>query len=133
MKKSFMKSFTACLALIMVVCSLSIAGFAEEMEYDHDEAYCPDCGAAISPAATCDHVYMTTISSRYVYVNASIHRVEETILYTCAKCGHSYQAPTGSSYTAAHSYTKTYAGIDPDTKLPYYKFTCVCGHSYYSD
>lgn len=102
MKKSVMKTLAALLALVLIVASLPVAVLAEEPEHCHDEMCCPECEADVSPAAICNHVYMVTLSSRYVD-SGTYHRVEATDLYTCTKCGYSYHQPTGAYYIENHS------------------------------
>lgn len=130
MKKSVMKSLAAFLVLALMVASLPVAVFAEEPEHCHDEMCCPDSEAEVTAAAICNHVYsMATPSARWV-ITETAHRYEEITLYTCSKCGHSYEKVTSAGDTVAHSYTKTLIDYDLSTGAKIYKYTCVCGKNY---
>lgn len=107
MKKSVMKSLATFLVLALMVASLPVAVFAEELERCHDESCYNDCETVAYSVNNCpaggSHVYHQTFSARYSNWNALHHKVEETILYTCAKCAYSYHEPTGSFYFENHS------------------------------
>lgn len=131
MKKSIVKSFAAFLVLTLIITSLPVAVFAESADHNYSETCCPNCKTAASPAAICKHIYMTTPSCRYVDC-FEVHRVDETTLYSCTKCGYSYHESTGVSHYEAHTYVKTSLGIDPATGLFKNKYTCRCGNYYFT-
>lgn len=135
MKKSIVKSLSAFLALVLILSVLPMAAFAAEVgEHEHTGSCCEE-NIAMPAMAICpegEHIYRVTTSSRMVDCGG-VHRVDEVTLYKCAKCNHSYVTPTGASYYAAHRYTKTQVGVDPDSGLKIYLYACACGNSYYAN
>lgn len=136
MKKSFVKSLSAFLALVLILSALPMAAFAAEVdEHEHTDSCCSNDTAVMPAMAPCEddaHVYAPRTTYKYTDCGG-VHRVDETILIACIYCARFTSQTAGDSYYADHSYTKTAVGTDPDSNLPVYKYTCVCGNSYYGN
>lgn len=134
MKKSIVKYLSALLALVLVLSALPMAALAAEAdEHEHSASCCSDATGIMPAMAACEdgqHVFYLSETTQYTDCGG-VHRVDARYLYTCGVCAYFYTSDVINSYYAAHSYSKTAVGTDPDSGLTIYYYVCACGNSYY--
>ena len=95
MKKVFCKLTSVILAVAIVLCSLSVVVFAEEIA---------------APTAVCTHKLVTMVAGdQYCEATSDTgHTWYNTAIYTCTDCGYSYTETTGIDHFESHSWGSSY-------------------------
>lgn len=105
MKKIVRKCTSVVLAMVIVLCSLSVVAFAEEVE----------------PTAACthSHVSVSVGAQRCVATNGSVHTWYDTEIRTCMDCGYQYTVLAGAIRDENHSWRDSSSTVKICSKCGY--------------
>lgn len=115
MKKSLLKAMSVLLSMVVLLSALSLPAFAAE---------CNECSTYA--VEICNHLYRTTVTTKYEVYSSEYHMCIETINRVCATCGMTNNTETTSlEEHIVHTWTLIYQ----DDDIIQYQGTCqYCGY-----